>query len=136
MADFDRSRWLQELLDVVLASDLDDKTKTAIGMIFQYAEPAIALHHCMPGGKIADVKVNRVNIKPDNRIKGKTMLVVAGIANRLPVVTFHSGDSGIQLFRGFLQRAAAGSLKWTADSPLHAVEVVADEDPLPTLPTP
>lgn len=134
MSDFKRSPWLSDLLAKVGKKKPDDETMKAVEIIFQYAETAIALHRMLPGGKIGSVTVNRVNIKDAPRSKGKAMLVVAGQDGRSPVVTFHTGDAGIQLFHGFLARIAEGRVQWKADSPLHAVEEPPEADGLPALP--
>ena len=136
MATFDRSKWLQAIVDELSAAGVAGELVEKVRIVFQYAETAIAIHHLMPGGELDDVHVNRVNIKTAPRSPAKTMLVVAGVQKRKPVVTFHTGDGGIGIFHGFLQRWSAGSLEWKPDTPVHAVDPGNDVQSLPSLPGP
>ncbi len=135
MADFERSKWLKTLLHELRDAGVGDDLCSKVEIVFQYAETAIALHHMMPGGDLGDVKVNRCNLKAAPRSPSKTMLVVAGVRKRQPVVTFHTGDGGVSIFHGFLQRVAAGQIEWKADTPVHAVDPGNDVSALPSLPT-
>lgn len=134
MSDSGRPSWLADLFAELGKKKPDAELLAKVDIIFQYAETAIALHRLLPGGKIGNVTVNRVNIKDAPRAKGKVNLVIAGQDGRAPVVTFHTGFAGIQLFHEFFARMAEGRVVWKADSPQHVVEEAPDAGGLPDLP--
>lgn len=131
---FERCSWLRDLAEKLERGKPDKKTMEAVRIVFQYAETAIALWQCLPGGKLGEVAVDKVVMKHAPRSKGKTMLVVSGRQGRAPVVTFHTGDAGIQLFHGFMAKDAGDGLKWKPDNPVEAPPAAPDVEALPALP--
>ncbi len=134
MSAVSHGHWMEDLHERLRKAGVEKDDLEGVAIIFQYAKVFIAMENCLPGGKLDDVAVNRVNLKPAPRSPHKTMLVVAGVRKRQPVVTFHTGNPGVDIFNGFLQRHHSDALKWLPDTPAHAIDPGTEVESLPTLP--
>lgn len=125
--------WLNNIVECVRNGQDSAGTADSVSFIAEYAKVGCILWMMMPGGEVDGVKVARTVLKQAPRSPGKVMLTVSGTRGKKSVVTFHTGDAGIDIFRTFWARAEAGSLSWREDTPYQDHEPPVDIGPLPTL---